>query len=238
MSQIRLVVLLIVRIIVFRFHFRRVSCRFDAATLVQSSRCLDRQPRADVVLSSRAPSSSCRLVSMLTEKKKDEWKLIEIKMAARERDSEGLKVALRSGIEAIPNRLCNDILNDEDGTDYLCSYIDRILNLLARASTLFCIPEELVTLLLRSRHVVVKMNNEDKDDVRRFFYTGCRGRPTIDIPKEQLELHLEYGFTAGRIAELFGVSSKTIFRRIAEFVLEIKQYSDLSDMELDNVMYV
>ena len=55
----------------FQISSRRVSCRFDAATLVRSSRRLERQQKhcADVVSyvrsvdsSSRAPSSSCRLV--------------------------------------------------------------------------------------------------------------------------------------------------------------------------------
>ena len=69
-------------------------------------------------------------------------------MAAREgRDCEGLKAALRSGIQMIINRLNYANFNDEDGRDYLCSHIDRVSNLLARASALFYIPQELATLL-------------------------------------------------------------------------------------------
>ena len=77
---------------------------------------------------------------------------------------------------------------------------------------------------------------DDTIQMQMFTATGCRGRPSVVIPPEQLELYLEYGFTASRIAKLFGVSSKTILRRMTEFGLEKKPYSTLSDMELDSVV--
>ena len=73
-------------------------------------------------------------------------------------------------------------------------------------------------------------------DTVPLLYTGCKGRPAIAISREQLELYLDYGFTAVKIAQLFSVSVKTVFRRLNEWGIERKKYSDLSDMELDNVM--
>ena len=58
----------------------------------------------------------------------------------------------------------------------------------------------------------------------------------IAISKEQLELYLEYGFTAVKITQLFSVSVKTIFRRLDKWEIQRKKYCDLSDMELDSVM--
>ena len=47
-----------------------------------------------------------------------------------------------------------------------------------------------------------------------FKFTGYRGRPSIDIPREVLEQYLENNFTPEQIARLFCVPSKTIRRRI------------------------
>ena len=40
-------------------------------------------------------------------------------------------------------------------------------------------------------------------------FTGERGRPVFDIPKEQLEFLTEKKFTVGEMAQLFGVSKRT-----------------------------
>ena len=117
------------------------------------------------------------------------------------------------------------MLADEDGIDYLCTHTDRVLNLLSRACTLFYIPEDLISLLLSARQALFQSTSEstDGDKVRPVFYSGYRGRPAIAISREQVELYLEYGFTAVKIAELFSVSVKTIFRRIAEWGIERKK---------------
>ena len=156
----------------------------------------------------------------------------------RERSLGDLKASLRDGMQHIITRLSEELLADEDGIDYLCIHIDRVLNLLSRASTLFYIPDDLISLLLRARQAVIESTSKsaDGDIVQPLLYSGCRGRPAIAISREQLELYLEYGSTAVKIAQLFSVSVKTIFRRIAEWGIEWKKYSDLSDMELDNVM--
>ena len=110
-----------------------------------------------------------------------------------------LKASLRDGIQHIITRLSEEMLADEDGIDYLCTHTDRFLNLLSTSES------------------------TDGDKVRPVFYSGCRGRPAIAISREQVELYLEYGFTAVKIAELFSVSVKTIFRRIAEWGIERKK---------------
>ena len=35
-------------------------------------------------------------------------------------------------------------------------------------------------------------------------FSGCRGRPSFDIPKEQIELFLEYNFSLPQISEMLG----------------------------------
>eukprot|EP00794_Sanderia_malayensis_P018309 gene18309-20132_t len=40
------------------------------------------------------------------------------------------------------------------------------------------------------------------------------GRPQLNIPKDTLELYLQYGFSLPKTSNIFGVSTKTIKRRI------------------------
>ena len=63
-----------------------------------------------------------------------------------------------------------------------------------------------------------------------------RGRPLIHIPEEQLVLLMSFNFSPGRIADMVQCSAKTVRRRIVEFGLEeMRQYSTLSDSQLDEI---
>lgn len=67
--------------------------------------------------------------------------------------------------------------------------------------------------------------------------TGERGRPSWNISEDQLKYLLEYNFTVREIAALFGVSYRTIRRRMAENSLSVRMsYSDISDDELRRVV--
>lgn len=64
------------------------------------------------------------------------------------------------------------------------------------------------------------------------------GRPAFEIPKETLKLLLSYGFTLVKIAEMLGVSAKTVSRRIKEFSLreELPRYTDITNDDLDKTV--
>ena len=63
------------------------------------------------------------------------------------------------------------------------------------------------------------------------------GRPRFSIEREQLSSLIESGFTVGQVAELIGVSRRTIFRRMSDFNLSVrKTYCDLTDQELDDIV--
>jgi len=95
----------------------------------------------------------------------------------------------------------------------------------------------LESLLLRACQTIVAVGFDEKSLQRRLFeFTGCRGRPTIDIPKEKLELYLKHHFTPVKIAQLFCVSTKTIRRRLNEFRLHVEKHSCLREAELDDEM--
>mgnify|MGYP002803396275 CR=1 FL=1 len=64
------------------------------------------------------------------------------------------------------------------------------------------------------------------------------GRPSFDIPKETLKLYLNYGFTNAMIAQMLGISAKTVSRRLKEFGLreEIPKYTDNTNEDLDKIV--
>ena len=60
------------------------------------------------------------------------------------------------------------------------------------------------------------------------------GRPKFDITERQIEYFLEMDFTAPEMAEMLGVSVRTIRRRMSEYGLTIRaSYTQLSDAQLD-----
>ena len=68
--------------------------------------------------------------------------------------------------------------------------------------------------------------------------TGSVGRPALDIPKETLKMYLRYGFSLTKIAEMLGVSRKTVSRRIRHYGLleEIPRYTAVSNENLDIIV--
>ncbi len=61
-----------------------------------------------------------------------------------------------------------------------------------------------------------------------------RGRPKLNIPRSQVQHLLENGFTCPQIASIFGVSTRTVHRRLEEYNFSVSAlYSQISDAELD-----
>ena len=70
-------------------------------------------------------------------------------------------------------------------------------------------------------------------DVSHVF-TGNRGRPRYEIPKNHLESLLDLGFSVPLISTLLNVSTRTIERRMTGFGLSIRdRFSSISDANLD-----
>ena len=68
--------------------------------------------------------------------------------------------------------------------------------------------------------------------------TGLVGRPSFAVSHEQLSILIENGFSVPQIADMVGVSVRTIRRRMSEFGLSIRaQYSTISDTELDRIVH-
>ena len=67
--------------------------------------------------------------------------------------------------------------------------------------------------------------------------TGLNGRPKSDISCKQLEYFLENGFKATDIAKMLCISVKTVYRRLEENGLSIRDtYAILTAQELDDIV--
>ena len=151
-----------------------------------------------------------------------------------------LKESLSQSVQAIIDGLHDAIIDDGDCRDYFCAQIDRILHLVARATILWDVPaataEGIESSLRRAMNLLMSQDKDDSAANAMFLCSGNRGRPSAYIPIQQLQLYLDYGFSLSMIGQMFGVSSKTVQRRIAQFNLKRTAFAELSDMELDNEM--
>lgn len=92
--------------------------------------------------------------------------------------------------------------------------------------------DDVISALITGYNLLEESLNNNADDASETVQRqGKIGRPSIDIPKETLQLYLRYGFTYSKISGIFGVSSKTIRRRVELFNLsnEVQKYADLSN---------
>ncbi|KAA0714656.1 hypothetical protein E1301_Tti006504 [Triplophysa tibetana] len=66
---------------------------------------------------------------------------------------------------------------------------------------------------------------------------GLPGRPQYSITQEQLRFLVEYNFSTKQMAEILGVSKRTVKRRLRKFNILLRdRYTNLSDSDLDNIV--
>ena len=67
---------------------------------------------------------------------------------------------------------------------------------------------------------------------------GSTGRPMFNLTHDQLHFLLAHGFTGPAIANMLGVSLRTVRRRINQYGLFKDAYrTDITDAELDDIVY-
>ena len=101
------------------------------------------------------------------------------------------------------------------------------------------IDNESLQMILRAYEILSQGDKREETVIEQLVNEGGKkGRPSINIPKETLELYLEYGFKKAKIAKMFNVSSKTISRRIELFGIQnhVQQFSEITDTELDEIV--
>ena len=97
--------------------------------------------------------------------------------------------------------------------------------------------DRLIAQLQQVKAIVVQLDNDIlMGYCPQKIYSQYRGRPSFDIPKEQIELFLECNFSLPQISEILGVSLSTVNRRLKDYGLSVTQtYSTISATELDKI---
>ena len=65
---------------------------------------------------------------------------------------------------------------------------------------------------------------------------GRRGRPSLVVNIEQVELLRSVGYSWSEVSNLLSVSRTTLWRRFHDLNIPTSRYSDISDQELDNIV--
>lgn len=127
---------------------------------------------------------------------------------------------------------------DGIAVDSILFRVEWVLGALNRASAVYNVDTSVIEALQEAKYLLGEVN-EDAYYLNRPLkvFTGCKGRPKYEIPHEQLELFLEYRFSLKKMAEMLGVSAKTVGRRLKELGLSISgSYSCIIDSELDSTV--
>ena len=91
----------------------------------------------------------------------------------------------------------------------------------------------------RALENIERMQEDDDEQVYRHpaIVGSNAGRPRFEIPRTQLTFLVESGFTGLQMAEMLGVSLRTVRRRLSEYGISISaQYSTVSDDQLDEIV--
>ena len=70
------------------------------------------------------------------------------------------------------------------------------------------------------------------------YFSGNPGKPKFEVSKDQIEFLREMHFSWAKIAELLGISPKTLSRRRKELEIEAErvEYNDITDQYLRFIM--
>lgn len=142
---------------------------------------------------------------------------------------------LHNSLVSIIRELASEIL-DSDRIDSLYYRIDWLYHTTVRYLDTGIIDARIVRCLREAKDCLYRSRSGSLSTSLQAqkTFTGERGRPVFDITKEQLQFLTEKKFTVGEMAQLFGVSKRTLQRRLSEFGLSVRaNYARLTDAELD-----
>ena len=102
------------------------------------------------------------------------------------------------------------------------------------------VPEEVLVSVTNAYSSLVRLKDEEEQHTGiqiNLESTNCPGRPRFHITEEQLAHLLQLNFSCATIATMFGVSLRTIRRRMTEYNLSARAcYSSIEETELDHAV--
>ena len=101
--------------------------------------------------------------------------------------------------------------HDMDGLDYIVFRIDWIISILVRYLGTTGVDPRVID-PLREVKDTITAGHWIRCHTAGTLFTGLHGRPKFNIPKEQLQFLIEQGFPSATIADILGVSRRTVER--------------------------
>ena len=125
-----------------------------------------------------------------------------------------------------------------EGCESVIYRINSLIHILVRIDGIIVdIGEELFLCLNEAERLIGEYQTFDCDNGYQTLktFSDDRGRPRYNIPREQLELFLELGFSVPQMANMLGVSQSTVKRRMLTYSLSIRHtYTNISREDLDS----
>ena len=147
----------------------------------------------------------------------------------------GTAFAIYATVLSVTSRFNYEEDRDPRTLDSLVTQVDLLLQHLHRLE----VDEELVQETAQALAVLSQHEEAESLGSRRpsVDSTTTGGRPRYNISQQQLEHLLNLNFDCPTIASMFGVSLRTIRRRMTEYHLSVKsRYSTMDNDELDGVV--
>ena len=129
--------------------------------------------------------------------------------------------------------------HSNDGFDFVHRRLDELTRQMLRLATIGNVADNVICEIHNVLNTLECLDvNEIPGQNNRFcigtVVSGRKGRPKYSITLEQLTYLFQNGFTAVEIANMLGVSLRTIRRRMEQYVLKSKSlYTNLTDLEVD-----
>lgn len=124
----------------------------------------------------------------------------------------------------------NCIADDAEMLDDVCDLIEQVLQYLSPWVLNDNSYNELFT-AVRDLAVAIKADRES-----RYVLPMRKGRPEVDIEEDQLHYLIDQGFTIYDISVMFDCSRRTVERKMRKKGLSIRNYTPLTDPELDSMV--
>ena len=125
----------------------------------------------------------------------------------------------------------------ENSIDYASYGTDQLISIVSQGVAVYYISTDVVDFLL----VVLKnldicaARQENQRIHVNLVHTGCAGRPSYNIGEDLLRRFLGEGFSCKDIADILGVCTKIVFRRMRTFNLDVTNpnYTEISSNDLE-----
>ena len=132
-------------------------------------------------------------------------------------------------------KILSENASNQERLDYAAFRMEHFISIVLQGNFMGYVDHSVTDLLVSVWNYLEKYLEADHDvhNIPR-SNLGCVGRPPYIIQKGWLKQCLDSGFSLKDIANMLGVSDKTISRRVEEFHLrsECPRFTDISDEEL------